>query len=252
MKINIAIAASCYAALIMCASAGNAKTQITADLPAPEIEAQSYLLSGEIFLDDSFSDEIAAFNVCLSGDLKSETLSVACNGNPTEFKLQIRGDDLKAFKVLEISSASGNINAEIKNLKLSSEKNSKALESAASERGKPARDKIGYAYVDGKDVIVPLDSMEKDFANDFHPSPKEEMLPEKRLNSSGEVFVNAEKGNDSNSGSFAYPKETISSAVNSGASEIVLQENGSRFKSENLNASGKNIILRASGNVIIK
>lgn len=94
--------------------------------------------------------------------------------------------------------------------------------------------------------------MEKDFANDFHPSPKEEMLPEKRLNSSGEVFVNAEKGNDSNSGSFAYPKETISSAVNSGASEIVLQENGSRFKSENLNASGKNIILRASGNVIIK
>lgn len=122
MKINIAIAASCYAALIMCASAGNAKTQITADLPAPEVEAQSYLLSGEIFLDDSFSDEIAAFNVCLSGDLKSETISVACNGNPTEFKLQIRGDDLKAFKVLEISSASGNINAEIKNLRLSPEK----------------------------------------------------------------------------------------------------------------------------------
>ena len=44
----------------------------------------------------------------------------------------------------------------------------------------------------------------------------------------------------------------FAAAVNSGASEIVLQENGSRFKSENLNASGKNIILRASGNVIIK
>lgn len=252
MKINIAIAASCYAALIMCASAGNAKNSNYRGSAGPRNRGAILFAVRRNFFRRFFLDEIAAFNVCLSGDLKSETLSVACNGNPTEFKLQIRGDGLKAFKVLEISSASGNINAEIKNLRLSPEKNSKALESAASERGKPARDKIGYAYVDGKDVIVPLDSMEKDFANDFHPSPKEEMLPEKRLNSSGEVFVNAEKGNDSNSGSFAYPKETISSAVNSGASEIVLQENGSRFKSENLNASGKNIILRASGNVIIK
>ena len=237
--------------LLGSAFAEDGACQFAAELPVAEKPSAAYIVTGEISFEDSSLGHPPKFKIFLGGDSRVKIGDLDPKENPASFEFQVGAADIKNARVLEVESLQREIWAEIINLKILPKEASPGGGIDGIKAGFLPKAR-GYAFVDGENVMAP--SKKPGDLHEERKKPSFETAPaaEKFQQAFGEIFVNADTGDDSNPGSADSPKATISSAMDSGAGEIVLQENNSEFKAEKISAAGRNIIFRASGNVKIK